>query len=330
MDIGHLLVTIADVHATESATDAAKRVESPALPERFTLTERVFAHMMRENTGASILDSGGAYGRAWQRNLTRDFAKVQAATLRGHVYTSPYSKVPNVPTLELDVTIDLFTYLASRLDYDRALTRQLRRFAALESNEGESWLSIAEAFPAWIATKRDADVGEAWAGNSYNEDNYLSGTVQYVSFTMDHEQYIILQIHGGCDARGGYTAPCVFRDDSNGCGNFGDWYQATIFPDHGEVTAIRDALKREIERQPCLFPSVERELRAEADCWGDEVRWDVGSWGEHGEGCEKLESYPVAELADRTEWRKGTVGVLPNGDMLCPETGATLRADFCR
>ena len=330
MDIGHLLVHVADVAETAAVTEAAKRVESPAIPERFSLTQRVLVRMMRENTGASILDSGGAYGRAWQNNLSRDFGNVKAATLRGHVYTSEYSKPPNVPTLELDVTIDLFTYLASRLEYDRALTRQLQRFAALPENKDESWLAIAEAFPAWIANKRDADASEEWAGNSYNEDNYLSGTVQYVHFRMDHDEYVILQVHGGCDVRGGYTAPKVFRDDSNGCGSFGDWYQASLYPDHGEVEAIRAALKREIDRQPSLFPSVEAELRAEADAWGDGVYWDVGSNDDHGEGCDPLDGYPVQEVAERAEWRKGTICVLPSGDVLCPETGAILRADFCR
>ena len=62
----------------------------------------------------------------------------------------------------------------------------------------------------------------------------------------------------------------------------------------------------------------------------DGVYWDVGSNDDHGEGCDPLDGYPVQEVAERSEWRKGVVCVLPSGDVLCPETGAILRADFCR
>lgn len=48
--------------------------------------------------------------------------------------------------------------------------------------------------------------------NTYNHEELLSQILQYVYFEWDNEAYIILQIHGGCDVRGGYTKPRIFRD----------------------------------------------------------------------------------------------------------------------
>jgi len=332
MDFGQVMVGIADVFETARVTDAAKAVTSPDMPAKFDRTERTLVHMMRENTGASILDSGGAYGRAWQRNLTVDFSKRPAAKFGGRIYKSTYGKggktVPEYNRLDLDLTIDLFTYLSSRLEYDRALTRQFRKFSA-ERNDSR-WLEDMEDFPKWIAEKRGVDVGErAYEGNSYNEDNFLSGTVQFNIFELDGEEYVLLQIHGGCDVRGGYTAPKVFRKVDN-CGSFGDWYDADVFPDRGEVDDIQAALRANLDRQTFLFPEVEREMRAEVSAYGDEVYWHVGGWDDHGSGCKKLDDYPCEEIEDRSQWKKGTVCVLDDGRILCPETGAVLRADFCR
>ena len=36
-------------------------------------TADVIISMLKENTGAHFLDSGGAYGRNWERNQARDF-----------------------------------------------------------------------------------------------------------------------------------------------------------------------------------------------------------------------------------------------------------------
>lgn len=321
MDIGHVLVGIADAMETAAVTDAATRTVSPPIPDKFSLTERVLVHMMRENTGASILDSGGAYGRAWQRNLSVDFAKRERGSLKAYVH-----KGDKGPWLDLCADIDLFHYLVARLDYDRALTRQYRKFVAGRTDTGH--IEDMEAFPEWIAEKRGVDADNVWTGNSYNEDNFLSGTVQYTCFQLDGEDYVLLQIHGGCDVRGGYTAPQVFRTPD--CdGRFGDWYQATIYPCWKEVHGTRDALLADFDRQAFLFPEVAADYKYEVENYGDDVRWDIGSWDEKGEGCAKdLTDYPYLEIETRDQWRKGTVCVLPDHSALCPETGATLRVDF--
>lgn len=47
--------------------------------------------------------------------------------------------------------------------------------------------------------------------NTYNSDSDLSQILQYSWLTINDEQYLLLQIHGGCDARGGYTDAKLFK-----------------------------------------------------------------------------------------------------------------------
>lgn len=322
MSIGHILCEIASAFESQAATDRAASIEKPPPPARATLTERVLYHMLRENTGANILDSGGAYGRSWERNQAVDFA----SRPRASVQFWARSWHGEAPKIEVDVTIDLYHFLNEKLDYDRAMTRAFNRFAVLPDNEDKGWIEISELFPDWIAERRETDAEVIGCENSYNCDNFLSQTIQFVLFTMDHEQYCILQVHGGCDVRGGYTRPKVFRctDEWSVC----DYYRASIAPDWKEAHAIGEALKEALDRQPFLFPSVETEMRAELIDYGRDVWWNVGSFDDHAENCEALESYPVLEIEDRSQWRKGHVCVLPDHSALCPETGAKLVAGF--
>ena len=50
--------------------------------------------------------------------------------------------------------------------------------------------------------------------NSYNWDNYLSQVIQYVTFEYQSRWFVLLQVHGGADVRGGYTRPQVFEMNS--------------------------------------------------------------------------------------------------------------------
>lgn len=49
--------------------------------------------------------------------------------------------------------------------------------------------------------------------NTYNGDSMLTQTLQYNTFTYEKRDYIILQVHGGADVRGGYTKPQIFQID---------------------------------------------------------------------------------------------------------------------
>lgn len=170
--------------------------------QTLTKTEEVIYGMLTENTGASILDSGGAYGRNWERNQRLsldDFKKQPEATI-----DPEYG----------DVSKSLFHHLNEYLDYDAPLTAHFDEFAKTLPDEG--WLEVMELWLDSLGV--DPEGGEfysdaRWVFNSYNFEYWLPQTIQGATFGLNGQGYLILQIHGGCDVRGGYTKPKVFKLD---------------------------------------------------------------------------------------------------------------------
>lgn len=169
-------------------------------------TDRELAAMFTENTGRHMLDSGGAYGRNWERNAGKaaeDFLAAPEATIEVWSNNDWY------------VTRDTFHFLRTRLEYDADLNAELDTFADL--NPDENWFWIAENFPAYHAELHDLpapDETNAITVNTYNHESTLDQTLQFVQVNHEGEgvypEYVVLQVHGGCDVRGGYTRPKVF------------------------------------------------------------------------------------------------------------------------
>lgn len=205
---------------TTQTIDTPTELDSPATP-----TEIAVVELLTENTGTHILDSGGAYGRNWERNQGKAVADYRAE-----------------PAARLDyaeyVTLSLFHWLVARLDYDPHADRVFRLWTELDDPEHDTpWLVSAERFAARVVTG-DPD-NDRWASypgqylsgvtNSYNHEDALSQTIQFVVYTdpRDDETYVLLQVHGGCDVRGGYTAPKVFR--TNGYDGASDMFDLDCF-----------------------------------------------------------------------------------------------------
>lgn len=154
-----------------------------------TRTEEILFEMLTENTGRHMLDSGGDSGRAWQRNQVKTLED-----FRNEPRTS-------FDTRWGDATVSLFHHLNENLTYSEEWTAALNEYA--ETYDG-SWLEIMETFPTELGFKR------LYTENSYNRESLLSQVIQYVVFSTGTELLVALQIHGGADVRGGYTAPRVF------------------------------------------------------------------------------------------------------------------------
>jgi hypothetical protein len=163
-----------------------------------TNTERRIFEMLTENTGKHFLDSGMSDGRHWQQNqklTVSDFMKRPKATIDTEYYP--------------EITLDLFHFLNERLTLTAlAETLQSDWEHFINSEEDRSFYSCAD-MEDFVKFVTDSD--EATIANSYNWDNYLSQTIQYVDFHLDGRSFTLLQIHGGADVRGGYTAPQVFE-----------------------------------------------------------------------------------------------------------------------
>lgn len=211
-------------------------------------TEQVIARMLKENTGQHFLDSGGAYGRNWERNQIREFENEPES------YLEVEGGLHGGDTW-INYTHNLYHWLKERLEYDeKADTAFYDWCKETDPDNDKYWLQLMEEFPKYLKSKGAFiggiyGEGKPFTVNTYNHDSLLSQTIQYMYFTVENNEredcesiledgvYVLLQIHGGCDARGGYTAPKLFcleydevsilRDqDANICcnGDGHNWY----------------------------------------------------------------------------------------------------------
>ena len=181
-------------------------------------TEQIIIEMLTENTGSSLCDSGGAYGRNWSRNQGKVFADQPAVNCTWSTWRdreNPESGCFDYGTPEMSATVSLYHWMTKCLDFDPEMQKQLDEFAAREDMEDESWLGIQEQFADYLR-ERDGHETEPNTLNTYNDpDNWdCSQVLQYVELYLEdsHEpSHLIVSVHGGCDVRGGYTAPKCFR-----------------------------------------------------------------------------------------------------------------------
>ena len=179
------------------------------------LTKLIISKMLKENTGSHFLDSGGAYGRHHEQNQVRIFDDEPESILRIDQYGIEYSRniyhfLVNSLTYEKNLNNSLYTF-------ERNLSKGVYRDKFPELNEYSSWPEIVKS---WLKFK---NYGSGYRDNIYNGENNLTQVFIYHLFSDDHEYgqdldlydcpYVILQIHGGCDVRGGYTAPKIFSWD---------------------------------------------------------------------------------------------------------------------
>ena len=164
-----------------------------------TKTQQAIFDMLTENTGQHMLDSGGGEGRHWQRNAKKtldDFRSEPLATI-----DPKYG----------DSSISLFHYMNQYLDVHEELTHHFEEFATAYPEE--PYLAIIEE---WLDALGVSGEGEfyseaRWNFNTYNFDLWwVNQTLQGSFFGMNGREFLIVQVHGGADVRGGYTKPKVF------------------------------------------------------------------------------------------------------------------------
>lgn len=285
---------------------------------KLTKTEKVIQEMLTENTGRHFLDSGGTmntdgsvshgYGRHWERNQKRDFASEPRSTLEWD-----YGSV--------SVTHNVYHWLVDRLEYDGKLDRRFRKWAATEERSDWGWLQCMEAWcdelkeqGCEITGIHGDDSQSHVTVNTYNGEDLLSQTLQYCYFELDGESYVLLQIHGGCDVRGGYTAPRVFKIEGPGCG------EGTEIFDNARAgigCCGVETNPNQTEIPGCEAPLCERSWYTD----------DGHNWYSNDQHPD-LTDYPVTTEENGETWEHGSVHVCENGDILCPNCGGKLCADF--
>lgn len=161
-------------------------------------TKELISKMLKEPTGMSYLDSGDAYGRNWQRNKTVDFEQLDEATVDTDMLDEGD---------EITVTIDLYHYLNTYLETDQLTDEFNTRFEHMDDWDGKCY-GLSQAAIEWLEKTFNFDLDDVRWLNSYNSDSSLS---QIIQFAYLNDDYVLLQVHGGCDARGGYTDAKLFK-----------------------------------------------------------------------------------------------------------------------
>jgi len=183
-------------------------------------TYRKVVSMLKEDTGISILDSGDYYGRHWQINQKKDFLKEEPYKLHvteceycrglsgknGHGCSEEVCMKPFV-----DITVSLFWYLMSNVEYTEKaeeLEKKFYRFVRKQDPDDEwTWNECFDAFKEAYGLKVKAPLE-----NTYSIDGYsLSQCALWAEFDIDNDSFVWMQIHNGCDIRGGYTRPGIFE-----------------------------------------------------------------------------------------------------------------------
>lgn len=171
------------------------KTETYKIDQERTATKLV--EMFTENTGTHLLDSGGAYGRHWERNqglTVNDFQKLPAVNWER----------------DYGATIDSFHYLNQRLRFTKFAEVLTRLMHVWELADYDNRNLYATGDQEDFVKHLGADlVGNYW--NTYNWENSLSQTLQGLDFELGGKSFTMLQVHGGCDVRGGYTMPVIFE-----------------------------------------------------------------------------------------------------------------------
>jgi hypothetical protein len=155
--------------------------------------------MLTENTGRHFLDSGGAYGRNWERNQKKTIKDFMSEPEERISFDGSY----------LYRTVSVFHYL-SQLETDEICDKFNRMKVTDWDCEDFYGVSVKQG-----EFLERYDVKEQRTFNTYNGDSDLSQILQgsWIELNVDgyHEEYLLLQIHNGCDARGGYTDAKLFK-----------------------------------------------------------------------------------------------------------------------
>jgi hypothetical protein len=176
-------------------------------------TEELIFSMLTENTGTHMLDSGGTGGRMWQRNANKCLQDFADESPEVYQYDTKYN--------EIHRTVSVFHYLTNNLEVDDVAFR----FNELNTNAKDWDAECKEddaslygvSVNAWLdlVTENEVEVQRSW--NTYNGESDLSQILQGANLTINEEHYVLIQIHGGADARGGYTDAKLFK-----CGDYMD------------------------------------------------------------------------------------------------------------
>ena len=205
-------------------------------------TNELIYSMLVENTGSHMCDSGGAYGRHHERNASKTIEDFENEP-EEQIIAGKYGLERNVSVyhylngLTTDNICDKFNELNTNPD-------------DWEADDEDGYL-YGVSKKAWnhlnfVSGCVYGDIVKIERGfNTYNGDSDLSQTLQGSVLEIGGKYYYLIQIHGGCDVRGGYTDAKLFACDDEGMIHeyLQEWkHEDDILEDleEGYITAVDD------------------------------------------------------------------------------------------
>lgn len=204
--------------AVQALVDAMSDSGEKAVPMATTDTSEVIKSQLTENTGRHLLDSGGAYGRNWEENRENPpWEKPRWTVGDGYVIQNVYHFMDNAygrDSLAVALEIALYAFGYSDERARQSWLATMKDFGeALETAPVGVWVEEYDLPPDVANEIATAGFGGATSTfNSYNSEcGDLSQVLQGTMLGDYYAEYGMVQVHGGADVRGGYTAPRVYR-----------------------------------------------------------------------------------------------------------------------
>lgn len=305
------------------------------------LIEAALKPMFVEDTGRVLVDSGDSYGRQFQARRRNPPEKQPYATMKAELRSSRATEwQPAHKWLEIDARINLMWFLAEHLSYAGVMNRKFHRFAEEEDNQRRGWLELMQEFaqsrPGASGLYGD---GEPFVGYTYNFQTLLDQDYQYCYWeeVVGEEPYVywdtktnhvvnvpgktrkvrrnyfLIQIHGGCDARWGFTKPKCFEATN-------DSETTIMFPTDADMTTKKSFVRWYTDDGGShWYAETTKEVENAAKARGVQVH-------------RRLDEYPVMDSTDLRRQKKrmqdvrgtGVTLVGRTGRLYCPITGEPL------
>ena len=174
--------------------------------------QTVLEKMFVENTGKAMCDSGEYYGRNYERSQIKHPKHGPHSEFSVSMYGKEQEHI------DFNYVLSTYHFCEERLSFESNLDRQWLRFANKPENKDVGWLQLMEQ---WVEERFHGEAtgiygdGDPFTVNSYNGSYAIDQMIQFMFFEYDGTEYYLLQIHGGCDVRGGYTTPRLFSNNGS-------------------------------------------------------------------------------------------------------------------
>ena len=162
----------------------------------------ILSSKLKEKVPHSMLDSGDYYGRHYQENQERDFRSEDSL----HVEVFGDQAIFHY---------NLYHFLVNFLKVDEESEQLQKKLEIYMSESDDSHFAAMKTFG-------ENEGYDTYTGNTYNGENILSQGFQHTTYctagsdSIYGVEFVAIMIHGGCDIRGGYTSPYIFKTREEG------------------------------------------------------------------------------------------------------------------